>query len=301
MEYMVSSIGFDRSADLVNVTAEIIVTDSSGSESAAEAKSFSASGSTADGALYSLSASLSKGLMLNHCGLLVLGQTLTQEDISEIFEICLKNKDITQAIRIVAAEAAEELLSLKPTSQIALGYEISKLLEQSSEYTGTEYKNRFYEIEARREGKASYYALPLFKAEEELARLDGLRLYSYDKQVEDLKNDEVFLYSLMSDSFRSGRVQAENKSFFASREKIRYTFSYEKEKLYVRVAITLDTDDEGLKLINSQLKSEKIIKTDVYGIADRISKKEPLIWQGIKDDYKTVFKNAQVVFEGIKG
>ena len=86
-------------------------------------------------------------LLLSHCGVLVMGENLTESQINEIYEFCFNERDITLSARVVVTENAKQLLQTKPVSSIAVGYDILGLIEQYSK-KDKQIKNRYFEIMA---------------------------------------------------------------------------------------------------------------------------------------------------------
>lgn len=297
MEYMVSSIGFDKLEQTVTVFAEIIVVNSADSSKGAITQIFKADGKTAETALYNLHTSLSKPLMLNHCGLLILGEGIDREILAEILSICLKNTDITGAIKVVATKNAENLINIKPVSNIAIGYEISEALKQNSEFSGIQYKNRFYEVEADRNGHTNIFMLPYLTVLEDKHKISGLKIYKNDTAFKILKGDSAVLYSLMSNRFKKGTVKIGDTSFLLDLKSVNYKINYKNDKLYVDINLNIDAQKDSLKLLTDTLKNTVVEKNDIYYIADRIYRKERKIWQTVKSDYQKVLSDAQITFE----
>lgn len=299
MEYMVSSIGFDKTGQSIKIIAEIIVVNSGQSKTGAETKLFSAEGKSPRDAMYKLHCKLSKPLMLNHSGLLVLSKNLAADEIDEIMSICITDKSITGAIKLIATENAEKLMKIKPNSDIALGYEISSALKQYSEFTGIDYKNRFYEIEAKRESVTKSYALPYFSTGEESYSIDGVLVYKNDSPALMLNNNDTVIYSLVSNSYKRGEVQIDDCLFEIRLKSVKYDISYKNEKLYINMRLDIDAADEAIEYLSHKIKGMSVFKEDIYNFADRIYRKKPKIWGNIKGDYKNIYKDANLSFEVI--
>lgn len=297
MEYTVSSIGFDKTGNTVTAFAEIIVVNSNNSEDGAKTQIFESDGKTPKTALYNLNSSLSKPLMLKHCGLLILGDGIDRECITEILNICLNNKDITGAIKIVATKSAENLINIKPLGNIAVGYEISEALKQNSKFSGIEYKNRFYEVESNRESETKVFCLPYFNTQEDKHKIDGIKIYKNDTPLKILKDDDAIIYSVISKNFSVGTVKIGDTSFNLELKNTNYDIKYQNGKLLVKVSLSVETEQNNLKLLKNAIDNTDIIKTDVYYIFDRIKRKERKIFETIKDDYQEVYKNAEITFE----
>lgn len=297
MEYMVSSIGFDKTAEKVTVFAEVIVVNSADSSKGAVTQILKSDGKTAEMALYNLHSLVSKPLMLNHCGLLILGEGIEGNTLVEILNICLDNKDITGAIKIVATKSAEKLINVKPVSQIAIGYEISEAIKQNSSFSGIVYKNRFYEVEAGRNAATNVFSLPFFTVEEKQHKISGIKIYRNNLSFKTLKGDSISLYSVMSNNFKKGSVKIGDTSFSLKLKSVNYNIEYKNDKLFVKVNLDVDAQNENLNLLANKLENTVIEKRDIYYISDRIYRKERKVWDTIKNDYDKTFKTAEIIFE----
>ena len=299
MEYMVSSIGFDKAGQKIKIIAEIIIVNSGQGETGAQPMLFSAVGKSPEDAMYKLHSKLSKPLMLNHSGLLVISKKLSDEAVKEIMNICITDKNITGAIKLIATENAEKLMNIKPNSDIALGYEISNALKQYSEFSGINYKNRFYEIESKREGKTKCYALPYLSARKESYAIEGVLIYKNDSPVLALNNNSAIMYSLMSNSYGQGKIQIDNNQYEINLKSVKYDILYKSETLYVTMYLDIEAVDEVVEYLSYKIKNAPLFDEDIYYFADRISRKKPQVWDKIKSDYKNIFKGANLSFEVI--
>lgn len=297
MEYMVSSIGFDKKGEKVNVFVEIIVVNSGENSSGAKSKVLNSCGYSVGDAVYNLHSSLAKPLMLNHCGLLILGESIDESDLKDIFKLCYYDKNITMAIEVIGVKKVEELMKVKPSSNIALGYEISEAIRQYSEFSGVDFKNRFYEIESKRQGKTQAFMVPYFSVSKENYSIDGLAVYKSDKVVLRLDNNETSIYSVMTGSFKKGKMQIDKKSENIHLKSLKYDIDYDEKQLVVNVVLDVDAPGVILERLNREIKKTKIFYEDIYYIADHIYRKKPHIWNKIKDSYSSKFKNAKLSFE----
>lgn len=144
-EYIISSMGFDNSDGLLNICFEAIVINSETTES--QIKLLEGKGKTVKDGIKQIKKSATQKLLLSHCGVLVMGENLTESQINEIYEFCFNQRDITLSARVVVSENAKQLLQTKPVSSIAVGYDILGLIEQYSK-KDKQIKNRYFEIMA---------------------------------------------------------------------------------------------------------------------------------------------------------
>lgn len=144
-EYIISSMGFDNSDGLLNTCFEAIVINSETTES--QIKLLEGKGKTVTDGIKQIKKSATQKLLLSHCGVLVMGEDLTESQINEIYEFCFDERDITLSARVVTTKNAKQLLQTKPVSSIAVGYDILGLIEQYSK-KDKQIKNRYFEIMA---------------------------------------------------------------------------------------------------------------------------------------------------------
>ena len=144
-EYIISSMGFDNSDGLLNICFEAIVINSETTES--QIKLLEGKGETVKDGIKQIKKSATQKLLLSHCGVLVMGENLTQSQIDGIYEFCFDERDITLSARVVTTKNAKQLLQSKPVSSIAVGYDILGLIEQYSK-KDKQIKNRYFEIMA---------------------------------------------------------------------------------------------------------------------------------------------------------
>ena len=144
-EYIISSMGFDNSGGLINTCFEAIVINSETTES--QIKLIEGKGKTVTDGIEKIKKQTTQKLLLSHCGVLVMGENLTESQINEIYEFCFNERDITLSARVVVTENAKQLLQTKPVSSIAVGYDILGLIEQYSK-KDKQIKNRYFEIMA---------------------------------------------------------------------------------------------------------------------------------------------------------
>jgi len=294
MEYMAAALGFDASKNGVTALAEIIVINSDSKAEGTAKTVLSAEGETVKTAIYNLRASLSKPLMLNHCGLLVLDSRLGREQIREIWEYCFDEKNITQAIETVCTDNAEELMNLKPSSAVAMGYEISTSLKQNSEYTGIKYRNRYYQIENLRQRKSNSYAIPFLSVIEQKHKIDGLQIYYNDNAFSIINEQGAALFSMLNNSFEKGTLNIEKSCFNVTLKSVNYNFSYKNDKLNIKLTLNLNGEKNSVETVERSIDNIVLYKSDVYGIADEIYRRDIKLWNKIKDNYKDVFSAADI-------
>ena len=145
-EYLISSIGFDSKDGEFTTCFEAVILNSE--KDSQELKILSASGKTVEDCVEQISRQSTQPLLLSHCAVLVIGESITQDQLNQIYEYCFRERDITLSAFFVETENAEKLLSQKPISTICAGYDILGLLEQYSTFKNVKLRNRYFEIMA---------------------------------------------------------------------------------------------------------------------------------------------------------
>ena len=181
--YMVSALGFESENGRLNVFAEIIIINSENPDTEPEAKVFKGSGNTTEEALDEISDLLTKPILLDHCGVLVIGRSITPDALSEICDYSFKENRITLSAYMVSSENAGELLSCEPQSSAAVGYDIMGLIEQTRQRTEKNCPCRYFEVEARRESGKNRFVLPSLRAENGGIKICGYFRFENDAAV----------------------------------------------------------------------------------------------------------------------
>ncbi len=138
-EYLVSGIGFDKENGVYKVCFESVIINSEDTKQTI--KLIKGKGKTLDEAVDEIKKQCTQPLLLSHCGVLVIGKNIQENELEGIAEYCVKSKEITLSAFIVNTESAWKLLSAKPVSSVAVGFDIMGLLEQNKVY-----KNRLFEV-----------------------------------------------------------------------------------------------------------------------------------------------------------
>lgn len=181
--FMVSALGFEADGFLIKVTAELIVINSENPEVSPEARVFSAKSRDIEGALEEISSRLSKPMLLEHCGIIAIGESMTAERFSQICDYCFYENRITLSAYMISAKSPELLLGGKPESSAATGYDIMNMIERQSKSDGISTDSRFFEIESARESGKDTFALPRFGMTEDGVADEGIAIFENDRLV----------------------------------------------------------------------------------------------------------------------
>ncbi len=194
--FMVSALGFETDGFLIKVTSELIIINSEDPETPPQAKTFSAKSSTVTGALEDISARLSRPMLLEHCGIIAIGDRMNEKRFSEICDYCFAENRITLSAYMISAPDPEQLLSSEPESSAAVGYDIMNIIEQQNAANGINTNSRFFEVESSRESGKSTFFLPRFEKAESGAVFGGIAVFEHDKQKELISRENINANSL---------------------------------------------------------------------------------------------------------
>ena len=201
--YLVSAMGFDGVEDEIRVTVEIPVIGESGS-SQQKTMRFTQTGEDVRRALRRMESGLSRELIFSHCALAALGETLSKEQMQEIFAFAGTGEGIPLAAEAVVCGDAEKLLGVDGFSGIAMGYEIHQILERERQRMGAKMPCGIYELRGMATPDAPI-ALPRFEVVEEKegesVRLAGMDVLRPDGAPFRMTLDECVPYAILTDTF----------------------------------------------------------------------------------------------------
>ncbi len=137
-EYLVSGMGFDKVEGIYNVCFETVIINSEDTKQSV--RLLKGKGTSLESAVEEILNQCTQPLLLSHCGVLVLGDTITVDELENIAKYYVKGEKITLSAFLVRTENAEKVMNIEPISSVSVGYDIMGLLEQNKEY-----KNRLFE------------------------------------------------------------------------------------------------------------------------------------------------------------
>lgn len=137
---LVSAIGFDAKDGVLVMSAE---TPSKSSND--ESVIIKGSGKTADECIKNINRSVGSNIMLSHCGIAVLGESLSYNDSKEILFFLFSCQDFPLASRITASINAESLLNCNSLSGEPIGYDILRFLKNMEE-ENEEFASQLYVV-----------------------------------------------------------------------------------------------------------------------------------------------------------
>lgn len=297
--YTATALGFDEKNGKISVFLETVTVNSEDAEADAAANIISGEGKTVKSAMEQIYKKSAQPLMLSHIGIAVAGQSVSAKRFEEILDFCYDMDKITLSMQWVATQSAEKLLSCKPASSIAVGYGILSMLNQQTSRTGTEFKNRFYEVEAVMAQPLRITALPYFKVEDESFYYDGVQIYENATPKIRLNSKQASLYAVAVNAQSSGTLFLDDKNYKIKSSYSKFTF----ENGFKNVTLYIDTDtDKNAKAkikkgIEELFASSKYYNSDIFAIGNVIYRKKPKEWKKAEEDYKAVYQNMRLTVE----
>lgn len=159
--FTVSALGFEKCGNQIGVTAEVIIINSESAEVKPRSAVFFAEGGTIDGALEKISAKLSRPMLLEHCGIIAVGDSMTEELFNEICKYCIYENRITVSAYIISTNSPKELLNGEPQASLAVGYDIMGIIARQVADGTLESHSRCFEV-VRDMNSGSKLYLPRF-------------------------------------------------------------------------------------------------------------------------------------------
>lgn len=277
-QFMVSSVGFSTDGVNITVTTEVIVINSESSETDPTPQVLSGTGTTISEAFDEIGATLAKPMLLEHCGVIVIGKKMTPLWFKKICDYCFSENRITLSAYMISAKDPYALLSGEPESSVAVGYDLMGIIEQQASRTGILYENRYFEVEGKREKGEKTFSLPHFVRKDEAVTLDGISLFKSDKEVYFLDNRDAGIYALMTGNYGNGRVRCGSSEYDVTSRRTEYDYrDSEKNEIILKLTITGDKIDKTacqrlereIETLESKLRST--LKSDALGLTDALS------------------------------
>ncbi len=299
LEFLVSAIGFDQQNDVFSVVIETVTVNSEDAESDKKLSLIKGEGKNLSEALNNATQKAVRPFMFSHCAAAVIGNGIREKGFRNICTFLYEKDEINLSLSFISTENAEKLLSSEPVASIAVGYDLTDMLERQSHYSGIDYKNRFYEIEAARRKATDIFSLPRFETEDKGYKLTGLTVFKNDIPVMELNSEQAFAYSLVTDAQKNGTVLLSNQSYTLKSLKNKQSYEFQKR---LNISLTLDIKLDGDKNVKPQIANtikelfaeSQRWETDIFMFGNEIYRKEPKLWQKLRHNYGTVYKNSRL-------
>lgn len=299
LETIVSALGFDCVNDEIVMYIETLAVNSEDAEADKNLILNEGKGKSLAIAFANAKQSAVRPFMFSHCAVAVIGESINQRRMREICRFLYNEDEINLSLRFVYTKSAKELLSSDTVTSVAVGYDLLDAIENLSEYSGTVYKNRFYEIESARRNKVNTFSMPNFEVEENGYFAQGSVVFKNDEAKLKLNRDESFIYALLNGNQRKGEIVFNNKAYKIKSAKVKHKFSFDK-KLITSLSVDLEIsgDNNPRQQIRDKISelfiNSKLKGTDIFMLGNKIEKKEHKLWGEIEHNYYSVYKNSQL-------
>ncbi len=235
--YTVAAVGFDAVGDNIRISVEVPIVRETAAKEEPKTTVFSGEGKDVREALRHLTSGLSKRLVFSHCALMVLGESLDRERLTEAFAFADTGIYLPLAAQVVSAPNARELLLSGSLSAPAVGYEISEILEREFSLLGIRPPCKIYELRANARG-GGHVPLPYFQVGKEstghTCSFLGMNILIADAPPLFLDREECVYYAILSGFFVGGSGGADG---------------YGMEKMSgLRRELSMETTDRGAVL-----------------------------------------------------
>lgn len=297
-QFIAASIGFDYENEKLILSTETLIINSESTDQQIETDIFSAQGESPQECMYNLENILSKRLMLSHCGVVAVGDSVPEKHFAQIIDFC-RSEAINFSVYFVSAAKASELLSIKAKGALALGYELMSMLENRSIKTGIMYGSRLYEIEDARTKYTPAFMLPRFETAEENYKMNGSNIYLDCKPVLALGEKETIIYSIIRNANKGGTLEFDGQIYTVSSPYTRFKAELVDQTVNIALDIRIaDNKSSGILCERVEETAAALVNKsegDIFGFADRIYAKYPKLWKKIKNNKEELLSQASTL------
>lgn len=272
-------------------------------------------------------------LYFGNMPIVIVSQKIAREDgISDIIDWLLRDDETRETIHVIISKhkTAKEILTLDEKNKSVLSYEILSTIQKDNKTTSSTVGVHLYEAYNALNGEGGSLVLPSVCCRDNngnlLPEIDGIAVFKKDKLIDFLSCDESHYYLIMTNNMHGGVFGFnldENKqadiSLQISNNKTKKSYSYQNgqfkliinNKLNVILdELNLDIDVLDEKQIDElKLKCEKIVEentiqlikksqnqfqTDIFRIGEMVYKKDPKLWEQLKDNWNETYKTMEV-------
>ena len=295
-EYIVASLGFDKKDSKYAMFLETIVVNTEDMNADKQNTVITGTGESIEEAYSHIISKITQPLSLGHNAVTVMGKSVDDEMLEEILNYCSENKELNIGSMLIFTESAEKLLTLKPISSVAAGYDLMSMLKVWEEETGQSIENRLYEVKSKTRKPFNVFSLPYIEVKGEEFSFDGLTVFENYGEICPLSTEEAGLYFLVTDRVSRGEFVIRGKKTRIKFSKTTYDFYFE-ENLVIRVNMRLKPTGGSSflkKATEEFIKQQKTLGRDIFGFSNIIEKQNPKLWKRIKTDYTEYFKNSEI-------
>ncbi len=168
--------------------------------------------SEADGnvhtALRQLAEGMERRLLLSHCALIVLGDSLSEEQLEAVFSFIGAGEELPLEAMAVSSSSAHDLLSAGESARKTVGYTLRAHFDRICRATGFYSESAVYQLRAD-ERAAREIVLPAFERQGESLRYAGLRILRRGASAVTVEPAETTAFALLSGRW-IGRTDGQN-------------------------------------------------------------------------------------------
>ncbi len=297
--FLVSALGFDQSGETLTVYIEAVTVNSESADSDKKLTLIEGDGKSFDAALDSALKKSVRPFMFSHCGTVVFGDNISQKNYRNIYKFLYNKDEINLSLRFVTAKSAKELLTQKTIASIAVGYDLTDALARQEAFSGTNFKNHFYELEGSRRAAVNVYSLPRFEVAEENYFIGGVTVYKNDSPVIQFDEKQSFVYHLLTKrqkkgSFLWGTLQYDIETAKAT-EKISVSDNLNAQiTVYLNFSGPSHIKKEIEEIADKMFGLSKKSGTDIFMLGNLLYKKDPTAWKKVSHCYYKYYKNSSL-------
>ena len=283
-DYLISSIGFTNINGKFQVILEAVIVNSEDPDAERNVKLVKGTGYNCKKAFAMAEEHTVQAMTLSHCATCVIDRNITPHQLKEIYEFLYDTDLLSLSMVLISCDDTEQLLSCKPTSSIAMGYDILGYLERLEKRTGTVYLNRLYNISAKREEPYLKTDLPYLAIKKGEFFLSGLDVCFQNDRLH-LSNDEAIISSLISENQNSGSIILDEKVYKCPKITCKYNFSQITNKILI-LNISVN-NSELAKVLPERILNlyslSKELKLDIFSIYNTLYHQNKKLWEENSD------------------
>ena len=99
------------------------------------------------------------------------------------------------------------------------------------------------------------------------------------------------LYSIIKENYDKGYILISGKKYKIDVLSVNYKFNYSN---VLSGDLTVKLKDVNVNNLKNQFENFSFYKKDLYGIGERIYKKDKKIWNKIKNNYDSIFEKSRI-------
>ncbi|CAB1240090.1 Spore germination protein GerKC [Ruminococcaceae bacterium BL-6] len=330
---LVSGIAVDKVGERYHLTFETIDLNATTKESAVKAKLIESDGDSVFEAVRNAKKRISNRLYFGNAQLLVLSKKIAEEDgLESLINWFLRDAEIRETAEVVISqeETAKKLLAQGDGEDLAISYEIVRIIEQDDTLVGSTVRMPLYQIYNKLSAQGDSLVLPVFHLADndqtKKEEANGAAIFKKDKLVGFMSAAEAKYYLMLVNYLNGGILTGEpgegslqDVSLELIKNETKVTHSYQNGKLTMNIGIKMSAylgeypenfsplgnqhltrvQNDTKNLIQEQAK--KLIKrvqteydSDIFGFGNSIYKTDLPLWEKLKGNWDEIFQTLDV-------